>query len=208
MPRARRLTIKAVLETAVELEKKSMALYTLFVRAFRTPPDLRRFWFNMARHEAAHCGTLSLVESVLEMEPELIGSRTVSFDPQIVVRLRSLLTAYLREAKSGVPLGRAFEMALDIESSEFEDVVVDLLQVVRDPLWHDEAMKVLIHDVGDLSYMIEKFTHDEKLLRRADELVERRVRRATRLRPRRAPAADGDGTRRAVRGERRRAPAP
>ncbi len=201
MPRARRLTIKAVLETAVELEKKSMALYTLFVRTFRTPPDLRRFWFNMARHEAAHCGTLSLVESVLEMEPELVGSRTVSFDPQIVVRLRSLLAVYLREAKNGVSLVRAFEIALDIESSEFEDVVVDLLQVVRDPLWHDEAMKVLIHDVGDMSYMIEKFARDEALLRRADELVERRVRRASRLRPQRA--APGD-VRRAARPERRR----
>lgn len=206
MPRARRLTIKAVLETAVELEKKSMALYTLFVRAFKMPADLRRFWFNMARHEAAHCGTLSLVESVLEMEPELVGSRTVLFDPQIVVRLRSLLTAYLREAKSGVGLQRAFEMALDIESSEFEDVVVDLLQVIRDPLWHDEAMKVLIHDVGDMSYMIEKFTHDEALLRRADELVERRVRRATRLRPRRTAQTDGEGSRRAAKGERRRLP--
>lgn len=207
MPRARRLTIKAVLDTAVELEKKSMALYTLFVRAFKLPPDLRRFWFNMARHEAAHCGTLSLVESVLEMEPELVGQRTVSFDPQIVVRLRSLLTAYLREAKNGVGLSRAFEMALDIESSEFEDVVVDLLQVVRDPLWHDEAMKVLIHDVGDMSYMIEKFTHDEALLRRADELVERRVRRAARLRPRRTTEPARDRPQRAARRERRRAPA-
>jgi hypothetical protein len=143
----------------------------------------------MARHEASHCGTLSLVESLMEMEPKLMGSRTVSFDPQIVVRLRSLLTVYLAEAKRGAALERAFEMALDIESSEFEDVVVDLLQFVRDPLWHDEAMQLLIHDVGDLSYMIEKFTHNEALLRRADELVERRVRRATRLRLRRSPSA-------------------
>jgi len=187
------MTIKAVLETAVELEKKSMALYTLFVRTFKAPPDLRRFWFNMARHEAGHCGTLSLVESLVEMQPRLMGSRTVSFDPQIVVRLRSLLTAYLAEAKRGAGLERAFEMALDIESSEFEDVVVDLLQFIRDPLWHDEAMQLLIHDVGDLSYMIEKFTHNEALLRRADELVERRVRRATRLRLRRGPSVSARG---------------
>lgn len=182
MARLRRMTIKGVLETAVELEKKSMALYALFVGQFKTPPDLRRFWFNMARNEAAHCGTLSLVETLLEMEPGLVRSRTVSFDPQIVVRLRSLLTAYLREAKQQVPIKRAFEMALDIESSEFEDVVVELLQVMGDPLWHDEAMQLLVHDVGDLSYMIEKFTRDEQLLARADELVERCVGRAHRHR--------------------------
>lgn len=174
------MSIKGVLKTALELEKQSMALYTLFVGHFKAPPDLRQFWFNMARNEAAHCGTLSLVETLLEMEPDLVGRRTVSFDPQIVVRLRSLLTAYLREAKRGVPVERAFEMALDIEGSEFEDVVVDLLQVMRDPLWHEQAMQLLVHDVGDLSYMIEKFTRDEELLARADELVERCVVRAQR----------------------------
>ena len=67
--RMRRMTIKAVLETAVELEKKTMALYTLFMRAFKTPSDVRRFWFNMARHEAGHCGALTLVESVLGEAP-------------------------------------------------------------------------------------------------------------------------------------------
>jgi hypothetical protein len=186
------MTIRAVLETAMELEKRSMALYTLFVRAFRTPPDLRRFWFGMARHEAGHCGALTLVESVLEMEPELTPQRTVWFDPSTVVRLRSLLTAYQREAKQGVALERAFEMAIDIEGSELEEVVVDLLQVVRDPLWRDQAIQLLIHDLGDLSYMVEKFTRNEALLARADELVEQRVgrlggaaqraRRAARLR--------------------------
>jgi hypothetical protein len=142
----------------------------------------------MARHEAAHCGTLQLVESLLEMEPTLVGDRTVSFDPQIVARLRSLLAAYLRDARQGVDLERAFEMALDIEGSEFQDVVIDLLQVVRDPLWHDEAMQLLIHDVGDMSYMIEKFTHNERLLERADSLGERRIEQAARHRSK-VPAA-------------------
>jgi hypothetical protein len=200
--RMRRMTIKAVLETAVELEKKTMALYTLFMRAFKTPSDVRRFWFNMARHEAGHCGALTLVESVLDMDPKLVGSRTVSFDPQTVVRLRSLLTAYLREAKQGVSLERAFEMAIDIEGSELEDVVVDLLQVVRDPMWRDQAIQLLIHDLGDLSYMVEKFTKNEHLLARADRLVEHRVGRAAvsrggRRRGRAAGASrSGDGDRR------------
>jgi hypothetical protein len=169
------MTIKAVLETAMELEKRSMALYMLFVKAFRTPADVRRFWFGMARHEAGHYGALMLVESVLDMEPEVTPRRTVWFDPSTVVRLRSLLAAYTREAKSGVPLERAFEMAIDIEGSELEEVVVDLLQVLRDPLWREQAIQLLIHDLGDLSYMVERFTRNSRLLARADELVERRV---------------------------------
>src|SRR5439155_744458 len=51
-PRARRTTIREVLDTAIELEKKTMALYVGFVKAFPRPAVVRNFWFSMARHEA------------------------------------------------------------------------------------------------------------------------------------------------------------
>jgi hypothetical protein len=66
-------------------------------------------------------------------------------------------------------------MAIDLESSELEDLVVDLMQLVEDGPWREQASQFLIHDLGDLSYMVEKFTRDPKLLRRADELLDRRV---------------------------------
>ena len=46
-------------------------------------------------------------------------------------------------------------------------------------------MQFLIHDLGDLSYMVEKFTRDPRLLRRADDLLDRRV-KALRSRKRRS----------------------
>jgi hypothetical protein len=171
----RRTTIREVLETALELERKTMALYADFVRVFTADDELRQFWFNMARHEAAHCGALMLVECVLQNHPDLGGEAKILFDTSTGIRLRSLLLGYRRELKRGVTPERAFEMALDIESSELEDVVVDLLQVVRDPGWRDQAVKMLIHDMGDLSYMIEKHTRNDRLLARADALVERRL---------------------------------
>jgi len=69
-PRARRATIREVLDIAIELEKKTMALYVTFVKAFPRPEEVRNFWFGMARHEAAHCGALSLVESILDLVRE------------------------------------------------------------------------------------------------------------------------------------------
>jgi len=173
--RSRRATIREVLDTAIELERKTMALYTAFVRIFKDHDELRGFWFAMARHEAGHCGALALVESLIESDPTLVGDHKVWFDDTTVVRLRGLLTAYLKEVRRGVDVDRALTMALDIESSELEDVVVDLLQVVKDRRWRDQAVQMLIHDLGDLSFMIEKYTTDEELLARADELVERRV---------------------------------
>ena len=186
-PRAQRLTIRQVLDTAIELEKKTMALYVAFVKAFTRPLEVRNFWFTMARHEAFHCGALALVESIVESDPGAARTQ-VWFDPSTVSRLRALLTAYLREAKRGVPVERAFEMAIDLEASELEDLVVDMLKVVKSPEWRDRAVQMLIHDLGDLSYLVERYTKDEALLARADALVEQRMEEMKRHRVAPTPA--------------------
>jgi hypothetical protein len=162
-----------VLDTAIDLEKKTMDLYVAFVRAFPRPEAVRNFWFTMARHEAFHCGALALVESMVESDPAT-ARRSVRFDPVTVARLGALVSAYQREARRGVSLRRALEMAIDLEASELEDVVADLLKVVRNPQWRERAIQLLIHDLSDLSYLVERYTHDEALLARADRLVEQR----------------------------------
>ncbi len=173
--RPQRTTVKDILRTAVNLEKKAMALYMQFTRIFEGKDELRKFWFGMARHEASHLGALALVEGVVDNDPRVAESNRVWFDPSTVVRLRALLNAYGREAQAKVSVARAFEMAIDVESSELEDVVVDLLRVVREQMVREQAVKLLIHDLSDLSYMVEKFTKDESLLARADALVDHRL---------------------------------
>jgi hypothetical protein len=118
---------------------------------------------------------LALVEGILESDPRAAAKTRIWFDPTTATRLRSLLSTYLREARSGVRLERAFEMAIDLEASELEDVVVDMMKVVKSPEWRQRAIQLLIHDLGDLSYMIERHTPNEALLARADALVERRL---------------------------------
>lgn len=172
----RRATIREVLDIAIELEKRTMALYVAFVQAFPRPEEVRNFWFSMARHEAGHCGALALVEAIVESDPSRAASARVWFDEGTVARLRALLTAYLREVRAGgVSVERALEMAIDIEASELEDVVVEMLSVVRSPQWRERAVQLLLHDLGDLSYMVERYTKDEALLARADALIERHL---------------------------------
>ena len=171
----KRTTVGEVLDLALDLERKTMALYAEIMRCFGDEPELRQFWFGMAKNEAAHCGALMLVGCILRNEPELGLDSRILFDTHTGIRLRSLLTGFRREVRRGVVAERAFEMALDLESSELEDVVVDLLKVVQDPAWRDRAVKMLIHDLGDLSYMIEKHTSNAALLARADGLLERRL---------------------------------
>ncbi len=171
----RRTKIGEVLEVALELERRTMEFYAELMCAFAGDPELRQFWFKMARHEAGHCGALLLVGCIARNEPSLGSGVKVSFDTTIGVRLRSLLTAYRRELRRGIAPERALEMAVDLESSELEDVVIDLLQVVPDPGWREQAVKMLVHDLGDMSYMVEKRTGNDHLLARADALVDRRV---------------------------------
>jgi rubrerythrin len=190
---AKRTTIHQVLRIAMDLERRTMALYTAFVSQHAAQPELQKFWLTMARHEAGHFGALALVESMIENDPNLeIGSK-IWFDDVTIVRLRSLLGAYLREAQQPVRVERALEMAIDLESSELEDVVVDLMQVVKDSVWREQAMQFLIHDLGDLSYMVEKFTRDPRLLRRADDLLDRRMKAVRSRKQRRREAAEPSG---------------
>ena len=99
---------------------------------------------------------------------------------------------------------RAFEIALEVESSEIEDVVLDLLQALKGEAERERAVKLLIHDLGDLSYMIEKHTTNHALLERADRLLEHQVgrlrakaappvRRLRRVRAEQPPSAKGSG---------------
>lgn len=172
--RARRVPVREVLGTALDLERKVMELYVLLVQAFPRPEEVRNFWFGMARHEAGHCGALLLVEAIVKNDPERGSGAKVLFDQSVVTRLRALLSAYLHEIREGVALDRALEMAVDLEASELEDLVVDLLGVVRSARWRDRAVQMMIHDMGDLSYMIERYTKNDELLARADTLVEQR----------------------------------
>src|SRR5260370_34919673 len=94
-PRARRTTIREVLDAAIELEKKTMALYVGFVKAFPRPAEVQNFWFSMARHEAGHCGALALVEGILEPDPHRAAKSGIWFGRRPATRVRALLSASL-----------------------------------------------------------------------------------------------------------------
>jgi rubrerythrin len=181
--------VREVLGTALDLERKVMELYVGLLRGFPRPEEVRNFWFGMARHEAGHCGALLLVEAIVKADPERKAGAKVWFDQTVVTRLRALLRAYLQEIRQGVSLERALEMAVDLEASELEDLVVDLLGVVRSERWRDRAVQMMIHDMGDLSYVVERYTKNESLLARADALIEQRRGGLRRMKTRAARAA-------------------
>lgn len=159
----------------MDLERRTMQLYCLFESQFGRPEELRVFWFDMAQHESRHFGALALVAGLLDSASPRQLPLAPGLTPQRIEHLQKTLARLLAEAGRGVPIERAFEMALEIEGSEIEDVVLDLLQALKGEAERERAAKILIHDLGDLSYMIEKYTRNHALLERADALLEHRV---------------------------------
>jgi hypothetical protein len=164
-------TTREVLETTIALERKSMALYARFAKIFSTEPPLHEFWFGMARDEARHVGALDLVSTVLEFEDVLDKPSPIPFQAADIERLRSLLDRYLREPPGAIPIERALAIALEVEETELEDMVGDLLKALRHFDEYERCQRLLVHDLGELSYMIEQHCQDSDLLQRCDELV-------------------------------------
>jgi len=165
-------TTREVLDTTVALEKQSMSLYARFAKIFAADPKLQEFWFGMARDEARHVGALGLVSTVLELEGKLDQPSTISLENSTIVRLRGLLAKYHRAAGNRLTLERALRMALEVEETELEDLVADLLKAVQAPNEYERCLHLLVHDLGELSYMIERHCQDPALLQRCDALVE------------------------------------
>jgi len=164
-------TTRELLEATIALEKQSMALYARFAKIFFDDLALHEFWFNMARDEARHVGALHLVSTVLELEGVLDQSSPIAMRAEDIERLRALLGRCLSQPAETLVLERALAIALEVEETELEDMVGDLLRALKQNDEYQRCQRLLVHDLGELSYMIEQHCHDPSLLQRCDELV-------------------------------------
>jgi hypothetical protein len=165
------LTTREVIETTIALEKRSMALYARFAKIFTGQSSLHEFWFGMARDEARHVGALGLVATVLELEGVLDNPSPVPVQASEMARLREIIERYMALPDSVFPIQRTLAIAVEIEESELEDLVGDLLQALQERGEYERCQRLLIHDLGELSYMIEQHCQDPALLSRCDALL-------------------------------------
>jgi rubrerythrin len=167
--------LRRLITVAMEFERRTMQVYCRFESLFREPQEVRKFWLEMAEHEARHFGALALVAGLLEVTPERSLPAAPHLKREHLLHLRDLLNQVEAEAAHGVTLTRAFEIALAIEGSEIEDLVLDLLTLLKGETERERATRLLIHDLGDLSYMVEKYGRNQSLLARADAMIEQRL---------------------------------
>lgn len=157
-----------------------MSIYVRLAERFRDDRELHAFWMSMARHEAAHVGALELLESMLDE-----SGLDIQMPPSgvHVAAAAGTIEAVAARVGPSISVEEAFAAAIELEGGELEDLVLDLIHSLTDQAQRDQAAMMLVHDLSDLSLMVEKYTRDDELLARADALVEQHVDRRERKPP-------------------------
>ena len=152
-----------------KLERLVGKIYYRFSHLFLAEPDLRDFWWEMAREEEQHACILMACKALIDnYEKDLDPTISRKKAEELEYRLLSLL----RQGSRSLSVENAFRIALEIESSEIDAVYSQLLQ-----LGGPRIAKIL-ESIGApvsnqkqrLKAALRRFCSDPELLQAAEKL--------------------------------------
>jgi hypothetical protein len=115
------------LEAFSEIERLVGKVYFRFSHLFLDQPELRDFWWEMARQEEQHALILLACKMVIQ------NYEDEALDPSIgrdnAERLKEHIRSYLNEGTPSITCEDAFKIALEIETSEIDVIYGRLLQL-------------------------------------------------------------------------------
>lgn len=109
-----------------ELERLVAKIYYRFSHLFFDRPELRDFWWDMAKEEEQHACILNACRAMIENYDERLDPR---INPAKAAELTERLSAYLSRGTASLGIEEAFRIALEIESSEIDVIYGKLLQL-------------------------------------------------------------------------------
>ena len=110
-----------------ELERLVAKIYYRFSHLFFHRPELRDFWWEMAKEEEQHACILNACRAMIEnYDDERLDPR---INPAKAAELTERLSAYLSRGTASLGVEEAFGIALEIESSEIDVIYGKLLQL-------------------------------------------------------------------------------
>jgi hypothetical protein len=153
-----------------EIERLVSKIYYRFSHLFLNQPELRDFWWEMAREEEQHASILAACrEMIVNYEEE-------SLDPMIssdkADELAGRLHAFLDRGTPSLGVEEAFKIALDIESSEIDVIYGKLLQLGGPQIGKTMENLGVPASVQrqKLKAALRRFCSDPELLRAAERL--------------------------------------
>jgi hypothetical protein len=110
-----------------ELERLVSKIYFRFSHLFLDSPDLRDFWWEMAREEEQHACILFACKALIENYDDESLDPTISREKARELEMR--LLSYLSHGTPSLTIADAFRIALEIESSEIDAIYSKLVQL-------------------------------------------------------------------------------
>jgi hypothetical protein len=110
-----------------EIERLVSKIYFRFSHLFLAQPELRDFWWEMAREEEQHACILQACRAVIEnYQEERIDA---SISPDRASELSTWLQSFLARGTPSLTIEEAFAIALEIEGSEIDAIYSKLIHL-------------------------------------------------------------------------------
>jgi hypothetical protein len=110
-----------------EIERLVSKIYFRFSHLFLTEPELRDFWWEMAKEEEQHACILNACRALIENYEDEKLNPTIT--GQKADELRGWLLVYLTRGMATMGIEEAFRTAVEIETSEIDVIYGRLLQL-------------------------------------------------------------------------------
>ena len=110
-----------------EIERLVAKIYYRFSHLFLSHPELRDFWWEMAREEEQHACILQACRAVIENYEGETLDPTISRDK--AQELNAWLRSFLAQGTASTSVEEAFRAALQIESSEIDAIYSKLVKL-------------------------------------------------------------------------------
>lgn len=110
-----------------ELERLVSKIYFRFSHLFLDNPDLRDFWWEMAREEEQHACILFACKALIENYDDEALDPAISREK--ARQLETWLLSFLGRGTPSLRVEEAFRIALEIESSEIDTIYSKLVQL-------------------------------------------------------------------------------
>jgi hypothetical protein len=110
-----------------EIEWLVAKIYFRFSHLFLHQPELRDFWWQMAKEEEQHGSILSACKALIEnYDDETLDASISAVKAQ---QLEGRLLSFLAKGTPSLGVEEAFRIALEIESSELDAIYSKLVQL-------------------------------------------------------------------------------
>ena len=110
-----------------EIERLVGKIYFRFSHLFLDQPEIRDFWWEMAREEEQHGCILHACKALIENYDDETSDPTISREK--AQELEKWLGSFLQRGVPSLSVEEAFRIALEIESSEIDTIYSKLLNL-------------------------------------------------------------------------------